>query len=679
MLTFTFLKKLPLGTFLRVFALTIILLITVFNIQWLPMQIHKLKQGRVEGLGFEYISDSGKVGMDSASLESRGISGEVVVVAADKEAMNLGIFPGSIVLNSEALTTGEIGTPVTLLVKYGDLPIKEISITRRQPISWKPTLSDLLGLPPLARLYFAILFLCTAVILTGMGGIVAFWYKSDAWLAFFVVGAITNFFTPMQATNPSWLLFWSYFPAGLILFLLLFPNGNLNPKWSWMLVFLPLSKNINVNALGRAYLPIWPEYIYNFWSQHKLHLFLVIASILAIRYRKEFTLTERRRVAWLILGLLLISTWRQWLAYLGASVGFIQNLNGVFQWPGGGVAGIFFNSLFGYGVAVSLLLILGVVAYRYRNTFTPVERQQAKWLILFLALSMPPMIVVGMLHTYYVYPGQFNQFVGDQLTKVGNINDKIFLLTLVFLGLCTTSALSRYRLWDVDTFINHALIYGGLLVTAGTICLATAIFIKQTTTLTAPNQIAFLVIPIAIFLIVVTYKPVRAWLQELADHFFPPERVNFPESFIEFTPDLRGYFTSTELSKILAEKSMEQMRVTHASVFLRNKSGKLQHVRTASTIKNAPKPVIEKQNLSKLEEGESITSNPDSDYSIIIPLSVPRGQGSDFVGALMLGPRLSKLGYSTEMKKSLQKFGEEIGTSLYIAQIKGRRQKGTRP
>lgn len=669
MLIFNFLKKFPWATVLRAFVLTIILLITIFIVQWLPAQIHKLKQGRVEGVFYIYERTSGgEGGGDSAWLEREGVSGEVVVSNADKEAMELGIFPGSIVLNSEALTTGEIGSPVTLLVKYGDLPVKEITLTRRQPYSSIPTLSDLLRLSPLVRLYFAIIFLYAAVLLTGIGGIVAFWFQSDAWLAFFVVGAITNFFIPTQATNPSWLLFWSYFPAGLILFLLLFPNGKLNPKWSWTLVFLPLSKNINNNAFGRGYLPIWPEYVYNFWSQHRFDIFLVIASILAYRYRKEFTPTERRRMAWFILGLILISTRWQWLAYLGVSMDFMQKFNGFTLWTNGGVANVFLNKLFSYGVATSLLLILGIFSYRYRNTFTPMEQQQAKWLILGTFTFILLATILKIFSASY-----FNLIQQNQSDAAVKLFDKVFLLAIVFLVFCAVSALRRYRLWDVDTFINRLLVYGGLTITAGEICQLSITFINRTVGSASANQSAFLIFPIAIFTIVITYKPVRTWLQKLADKYFPLEMVNFPEAFPEFTSDLRGYFTPSGLSKILAEKSVEQMKVTYASVFLKNTSGKLQHIKTVFTGKKAPKPVIEKQALSKLEEGELVAPASNSNYSIIIPLAVPRGKKQDLIGALLLGPRLNELGYSAEMKKSLKKFGEEVGTSLYVAQIKKRR------
>jgi len=118
---------------------------------------------------------------------------------------------------------------------------------------------------------------------------------------------------------------------------------------------------------------------------------------------------------------------------------------------------------------------------------------------------------------------------------------------------------------------------------------------------------------------------------------------------------MRIYFTLPELSKILATKSVEQFGVASASVFIKNRSGKLKHIKNCRHRKKTPKPVIESQALSELEKGELVIPDLVSAYSIMIPLVLTRSRQSDFIGALMLGPRLNELGYSTEMKKNLKK------------------------
>jgi hypothetical protein len=152
-----------------------------------------------------------------------------------------------------------------------------------------------------------------------------------------------------------------------------------------------------------------------------------------------------------------------------------------------------------------------------------------------------------------------------------------------------------------------------------------------------------------------------------------PEGFDFAETFFEFTPEMRTYFTLPELSKILVAKSVEQLGVDYASVFIKNRNGKLQHIDTASIKKKTPKPIIVPQALSELKKGELVVPDLAAAYSTIIPLVLPRNQKPDFIGALVLGSRLNGLGYSTEMKKSLKKLGEEVGKTLYVAQVKKRR------
>ncbi|HEX9386876.1 MAG TPA: hypothetical protein VF918_11200, partial [Anaerolineales bacterium] len=56
--------------------------------------------------------------------------------------------------------------------------------------------------------------------------------------------------------------------------------------------------------------------------------------------------------------------------------------------------------------------------------------------------------------------------------------------------------------------------------------------------------------------------------------------------------------------------------------------------------------------------------------SLIVPLVVPRSRKPSLLGAMLLGPRLQGLGYSTPMLKSLKKFGEEVGKAFYVAEIR---------
>ncbi len=691
---FIIFKKLPWATAFRVLTLTFILFITFLNFLWLPNQIHKLNQGGIDGLTLEFTRDSGNVVVNGAMLEHMNLSGEAIVKFADKDANNSGIYVGSIVLNPEALISGPIGTTVTLFIKSGENK-REVNLTRRQYNNPANILSFISKISPLVQMYLEITILCAAILLTGLFSIVAFWHQSDEWLAFFAAGAITSFFTPTQKSPLSYLLV-SYFIMGVILLLILFPRGKIKPKWSWLLVFLPVSNLIKLMYQIYVYeMPFFIDYnLIYFIESFMPILVLIIFGAITYWHRNSLTLIEQKRIKWLILGLFLVFTFRFiWTIpsverlIPDQGVNYTQHTLNLYKLT------IFRLNRTIYAIYRSLirldnasvLMIFGYLIYKYLRLVSPLEKQQMKWMALGLLAGEILIFVAYIFLAYFYNSLQFDwehaTIVAVENNRGGYLNlvtetiDKLLLIELLIIGLCITAAKQQYRLWDVDTFINQVLVKGGLTILAGFLVAITAVFIDQTQGRTAFNQNALLFIPISIFLIAITYKPSRAWLQDFADRLFPPEKVNFTQAYLEFTPDMHGYFTPLELSKILAERSVEQMGVTHVSVFLKNRSGKLQRIKTASTEKKAIKPTIQAKTNSRLKVGEIITSDASSGYSIIIPLLVPRGRNSDFIGALLLGPRVNERGYSYEMKNSLKKFGEEIGTSFYLSQIKRQRQR----
>ena len=687
-------KKLPWAIAFRVLTLTVILLVNFLNLLWLPNQIHRLRHSGIEGLTLEFTRDSGNVTVNSAIIERMNLSGEATVTFADRDANKSGIYAGSIVLNSEALTSGPIGTTVTLFVKSGG-DKREVNLTRRQYNNPLNILSFFSRISPLVQMYIEIIILCAAILLTMLFSIVAFWYQSDEWLAFFTTGAIMNFFAPIQQSPPSYLLV-SYFITGAILFLILFPKGKVKPKWSWLLVLLPVPHLIKI---------IYQVYVYEFplFIDDKLIYFLesamptlVLIIFGAITYwcRNSLTLIERKRINWLILGLFLVFTFRfiwtlpsvaRLIPDQGANyTQYNLNLYKLIIFRLNRTIYAIYRSLTSLETA-SVLIIFGYLIYKYIHLVSPLEKQQMKWMALGLIVGEIPIIVAYMFLAFF-----FNRLQidwehaslmlsdtnrGDYLNLVTAGIDKLLLVEMFLIGLSIVAAKKHYRLWDVDTFINHALVKGGLTILAGLLITITATFIDQTQGRAAFNQNALLFIPISILLIAATYKPSKAWLQNRADNFIPLEKINFKETYLEFTTDVHEFFTQRELSKILVEKSIKQMKVTHASVFLKNKNGKLQHIKTASTGKKVIKPVIHTQTHSKLRMGEVVTSDASFGHSIIIPLLVPHGQNSDLIGALLLGPRITETGYSSEMKDCLRKLGEEIGTSFYLSQVKRQRQR----
>jgi predicted Ser/Thr protein kinase len=108
------------------------------------------------------------------------------------------------------------------------------------------------------------------------------------------------------------------------------------------------------------------------------------------------------------------------------------------------------------GIVVLLMLIgMGHQAYRYNRLSTPVQRQQTKFVLLGLCITIP--VVAG-----YIYVINIAHLLGPEFTpdnyflhRVLRVIEQfalyIFPLSLIF-------SILRYRLWDIDVVINKSLV-----------------------------------------------------------------------------------------------------------------------------------------------------------------------------------------------------------------------------
>jgi hypothetical protein len=129
-------------------------------------------------------------------------------------------------------------------------------------------------------------------------------------------------------------------------------------------------------------------------------------------------------------------------------------------------AGILYFSylfLFSPGVSefyfISTIVVLGggaIIAqvYRYRRVSDPVERQQAKLVL------VAGMIVVG----WQLSRLFFEPFL---LPKYALVVDAVNYLSLLLVPVSIALAVLRYRLWDIDFLINRTLLYSTLTIVLG--------------------------------------------------------------------------------------------------------------------------------------------------------------------------------------------------------------------
>lgn len=124
-----------------------------------------------------------------------------------------------------------------------------------------------------------------------------------------------------------------------------------------------------------------------------------------------------------------------------------------------------FPDLLQLPVWLDIPLTLGLIAscllaqvYRYRRRSTPAQRQQTKWVLFGLIVTVSGFVAYGVLPILIpalVQPGMREVlFYGFGRTLIG--------VCMVMLPLTLGIAIWRYRLWDIDLIVNRTFIYTAL-------------------------------------------------------------------------------------------------------------------------------------------------------------------------------------------------------------------------
>jgi hypothetical protein len=232
----------------------------------------------------------------------------------------------------------------------------------------------------------------------------------------------------------------------------------------------------------------------------------------------------------------------------------------------------------GWLSALDSLVVFGSTAavqfYRYRRLYTPVERQQTKWLVFGFAL--------GALVTSF----------SDLFT----LDSPAYLLNVVFSGLGPMAfilslgiAILRYRLWDIDTIINKALVYGLLTGILGALYAGLIIGLESVTGLvggtTAQNPGVLVISTLAIAAL---FVPVRRRIQSFIDRRFYRRKYDAEKTLAAFSASLRNEVELEHLRVHLLTVVQETMQPAHVSLWLRP----LEQPRTAMPFRlEPPEPV----------------------------------------------------------------------------------------
>lgn len=276
-------------------------------------------------------------------------------------------------------------------------------------------------------------------------------------------------------------------------------------------------------------------------------------------------------------------------------------------------------------LAFAILFFIGVLIYQERKSPSATVRRQARIVLLGSALAFLPIL------TWFISP----------LLKLPmSFNVGLFLPPLILFPLSVAVAILRYRLLEIDTLVNRAIVYGVLTaIIAGLftamIILSQKIFIA----LTGTANDAALVITTLIVGSAIT--PLRTRIQAFVDKQFK-ELPDDTRSLTAFSEQVAFYLqmnSPEELTRRLLHESAAALQADNGAFAMSN--GDPAHARIVHTYRHW--------------RGEAL-------------INLPVEANGRRIGYLMLGPRISGQAYTQQEYQLLKRISDQTAEAIEVSQ-----------
>jgi len=230
----------------------------------------------------------------------------------------------------------------------------------------------------------------------------------------------------------------------------------------------------------------------------------------------------------------------------------------VYEWPW-----ILQVALFGltFGSAA------GVQLYRYWRVYTPWQRQQTKWVVFGFVVGLGATLVYsGVAQVLGVSATSGPIYQASPLAKVVDDLALVPLFLPVLVGLAL--ALLRYRLWDVDSLINRALVYALLTSLLAALYSGLILGLEHLAGLVTGQEDQPVVIVLSTLAIAALFLPLRRRLQALIDRRFYRKKYNADQTLAAFSATLRYQVDLEQIRTQLLSVVQETMQPAHISLWL---------------------------------------------------------------------------------------------------------------
>lgn len=216
------------------------------------------------------------------------------------------------------------------------------------------------------------------------------------------------------------------------------------------------------------------------------------------------------------------------------------------------------------GILYCLIIIaLGVQVYRYRVFYTPLERQQTKWvtygslvyLILLATLAVP---------YYYI----LNTPPERQPIWLGPLITPAWWLALSIFPISLTIAILRARLWDIDLIIRRTVTYALITATLALAFFGSVVVLQQLFSFVSDSRQNGLITVLSTLAIAALFVPLRNRVQNLIDQRFYRRKYDARRVFSAYAETVRDETDLEKLTERLIRVVDETMQPQSVSIWL---------------------------------------------------------------------------------------------------------------
>jgi hypothetical protein len=268
------------------------------------------------------------------------------------------------------------------------------------------------------------------------------------------------------------------------------------------------------------------------------------------------------------------------------------------------------------------VVFLCVMIYRAFAGHDATVRRQARLMVVGSILAFFPV-------TFWFIAPLFNMNIA--------FDPVLFLPSLIFFPLSIALAILRFRLWDIDEFVNYAFVYGA----------STAILAGVFTALTALTQRLFVLttgaksdaaIVLVTLIIATAFTPLRARVQKFVDRYLSDAARNVGE--------LRAFGSEVQTFLQMQDVTLLTRRLLKETIdALDAESGM----------------------LSVLVNGRLQPLHVIGQWKDKVALSVPLEVGGQRYGLLQIGPHLEDRAYTDAEGDAVQQVAREVSNAIQLA------------